>query len=85
MTDFVKDSIEYKVLQIWQEVLNTSNVNINSNFFELGGHSLLIFQLTSSINEEFNSDIPPSHLIQYPTPREMSNELRKKSKEKVHL
>ena len=55
---------ERAVAQIWQEVLQVSDVSPASNFFELGGDSLRAFQIISRVRDHFGVDLPLSSLFE---------------------
>jgi acetyltransferase-like isoleucine patch superfamily enzyme/acyl carrier protein len=55
------------VCRIWSEVLGVKEISIDDNFFELGGHSLMVLRATSTLNEVFQSDLPPVALFEHPT------------------
>jgi acyl carrier protein len=61
------NEIEQRLLEIWQEVLGTTNITIYSNFFAIGGHSLLATQLVSRLRESFNVEIVMQQLFAVPT------------------
>jgi len=48
---------EFKIAQIWSQVLGVEEIGIYDNFFELGGHSLLATQVISKIRTEFNNEL----------------------------
>ncbi|UNY98318.1 amino acid adenylation domain-containing protein [Zhouia spongiae] len=49
---------EYRVAQIWHQVLGVEEIGLHDNFFELGGHSLHVMQVISKIRTEFNNELP---------------------------
>lgn len=50
--------IEEVMVEIWEEVLNTSPIGIHDNFIELGGNSLLAIRIIARINEAIELEIP---------------------------
>jgi amino acid adenylation domain-containing protein len=55
-----RSEIEYRLTEIWQEVLGVSRVGPNDDFFELGGHSLLAIRMLSRLRGELEVDLPLS-------------------------
>ena len=70
------EEIEFKLTQIWSEVLNIPQVGIKDNFFELGGHSLLAVSLFSQIEKYLNISLPVSILFTAPTIEQLANIIR---------
>lgn len=65
-TDAAPDSvnyIEYRLLQIWKQVLHAPNVRRDSSFFELGGDSLRALELLQRIEQEFGKRLPINSLL----------------------
>ncbi|MEM9822436.1 MAG: phosphopantetheine-binding protein, partial [Bacteroidota bacterium] len=62
-----RNSLETKLAEIWQNLLNVEKVGIQDNFFELGGHSLLATRLASHIRQELAIDISANTLFRYNT------------------
>jgi acyl carrier protein len=58
---------ERQVANIWQKVLNLSQIGIHDNFFELGGHSLLASQVISRLRDICSIDLSLQSLLEYPT------------------
>ena len=54
---------ENKIIDIWKEVLNINNINVESNFFEIGGHSVSVLKAASRLKETFKIDIPIKDLF----------------------
>ena len=44
-----RNALEYQLVLVWEELLNTKPIGINDNFFHLGGHSLLLATLNQRI------------------------------------
>lgn len=53
--------------RLWEDVLGVPRVGPHEDFFELGGHSLKAATLVSRIQDEYQIDIPPGTLLDYPT------------------
>lgn len=58
---------EATLSDIWKELLQLNNLNIQDNFFELGGHSLLATQMTSRVRDVFGVELPLKSLFEAPT------------------
>jgi thioesterase domain-containing protein/acyl carrier protein len=71
-----RDSYEFRLAQIWQNILNVHPIGMADNFFELGGHSLLAVQLMSRIQKQFGKTLPLSTLLQSPTIERLAVVLR---------
>ncbi|AXG48486.1 non-ribosomal peptide synthase [Photorhabdus laumondii subsp. laumondii] len=67
--DFVEPIGETETLlaEIWQEVLNISQVSRNDNFFAIGGHSLLAIKLISEINSVFVIELSVMQVFHTPS------------------
>ncbi|MGA2413950.1 MAG: amino acid adenylation domain-containing protein [Candidatus Sulfotelmatobacter sp.] len=70
------DSIEARLLPIWQEVLGTASFDVTQNFFQLGGHSLLAAKLLYRIEREFKQPLTLAFIFQAPTIELMADWLR---------
>lgn len=75
-----RDFIEYKLVKIWQEVLELKSVSVLDNFFEIGGHSLIAVRLMSRITTEFDQHLPLATIFQHPTIAELAESLSKSSR-----
>ncbi|WP_342551278.1 amino acid adenylation domain-containing protein [Paenibacillus sp. FSL R7-0652] len=64
---------ELQIMQMWQEVLESSELSIYDNFFEKGGHSLRATSLAVKIRHAFGLDFNIQHVFQYQTIAEMSS------------
>jgi amino acid adenylation domain-containing protein len=64
-----KNEQETAMVEIWKQALQTRRVGINDNFFDLGGNSLKIIEVRSTIQQEFNVDIPVVKMFRFPTVR----------------
>jgi amino acid adenylation domain-containing protein len=68
-TNFIppRNSLEWQLASIWEEVLNVRPVGVQDNFFEIGGHSLLALQLMAQIQQQIGKKLPLATLLQHPT------------------
>ncbi|UNY98311.1 amino acid adenylation domain-containing protein [Zhouia spongiae] len=57
---------EYRVAQIWHQVLGVEEIGLHDNFFELGGHSLIATQMISQIRNELNIKLSLNTLFKNP-------------------
>jgi amino acid adenylation domain-containing protein len=71
-----RDSVERKLVAIWEEILNLSPIGIKTSFIDLGGHSLLAVRLFMRIMHVFGKDLPISTLFNSPTVEKLAEELR---------
>lgn len=62
-----RNEVERQIAQIWQEVLEVSQMGIYENFFALGGNSLLATQVISRLRQAFGIDIHLTILFQSST------------------
>ncbi|MBD2603275.1 amino acid adenylation domain-containing protein [Scytonema hofmannii FACHB-248] len=50
--------LEYKLVGIWEEILQISSIGVTENFFDLGGHSLLAIRLIAAIEQRLGCNLP---------------------------
>ncbi|GHO70194.1 hypothetical protein KSC_090860 [Ktedonobacter sp. SOSP1-52] len=62
-----RSKLEQQLVEIWRQVLNTSQVGVLDNFFEMGGHSLLATQVIARLQRILQVNIPVRSLFEYPT------------------
>src|SRR5260370_16579317 len=62
-----RESIESRLVKLWEAVLDKRAVGIEDDFFELGGTSLLATRVFAQIEEDFKLRIPLVTLVQAPT------------------
>jgi thioesterase domain-containing protein/acyl carrier protein len=67
-----RDSIESRLVKLWEAVLDKRPVGIEDDFFELGGTSLLAARLFAQIEEDFKLRIPLVTLVQAPTIKKLA-------------
>lgn len=71
-----RDTLELKLVHIWQDILGIQPIGINDNFFNLGGHSLVAVRLMAQVHEKFAQNMPLTTLFQAPTIEQMAIALR---------
>ena len=74
-----RDSIEQKLLRIWQAVLKRDNLGIHDDFFAMGGHSVLAVSLIAEIEREFGIRLPIAILMRSQTISLLAPHLREAS------
>ncbi|RAM50565.1 MAG: non-ribosomal peptide synthetase [Hapalosiphonaceae cyanobacterium JJU2] len=67
-----RNQTESILANIWQQVLQVSQIGVNDNFFDLGGHSLQAMNLIALIYQELEIEIPLSMIYDKPTVAELS-------------
>jgi amino acid adenylation domain-containing protein len=71
-----RDTLEFRLVQIWEKLLRVSPIGVRDSFFELGGHSLLAVQLMGQIQQTFGQRLPLSALFHSPTVEQQARLLR---------
>jgi glutamate racemase len=56
------------IIQIFRRVLETQDVEANSDFFELGGDSLLATRVLSAIARDYGTELSYEDFAENPTP-----------------
>jgi amino acid adenylation domain-containing protein len=62
-----RNSLEWNLTKIWEEVLGIRNIGIRDNFFDLGGDSLKIAKVIAEIKKIVGKELPLSAILQAPT------------------
>lgn len=65
--DNLRNSLQEKIITIWQRLFGIEEVGLKDNFFEIGGDSLKAISVISIINKELKVDIPLSEFFNNPT------------------
>ena len=76
--DFVgpRDELEYKLVKIWEKILDRVNIGVRDNFFQWGGNSIRAMRLSVAIEQVFNTSLQPTIFFQTPTIEDLANLLR---------
>jgi len=54
---------EKYLAQVWQQILNIEQVNLDDNFFDIGGHSLLVMQVINQVEEDTGIRLSPPEFL----------------------
>jgi amino acid adenylation domain-containing protein len=76
MGDVPRDSVELKLLEIWEQLLDARPLGIRANFFDVGGYSLLAIRLFDRINRIFDRSLPISSIFGSPTIEQLATLVR---------
>lgn len=67
-----KNTIEKRLVEIWEEIIGIDKISINDNFFEIGGHSLKAATLISKVKKKFNVKMPLREVFNTPTIKQLA-------------
>ncbi len=62
-----QDVLEFKLVQLWEELLNIRPIGIHDDFFALGGNSWLAVRLFAQLEQLTGQYLPLTTLLQMPT------------------
>jgi aspartate racemase len=71
-----RDTLEFQLKQLWENVLGVRPIGVADNFFDLGGHSLLAVRLFGQMEKLIGRPLPLATLFQAPTIEQIANFLR---------
>lgn len=66
-------TVEYQLIEIWEQLLGVKPIGVEDDFFELGGHSLLAVQLMNEIERVFGRRLPITALLADATVEGLAN------------
>ncbi|MHB9940925.1 hypothetical protein CF065_04670 [Clostridium sporogenes] len=69
------NEIEFKLAEIWKEVLEVNDISINDDFFELGGNSLHIQRIKNRIKKVFGVEVSIKSLFSSHTIKDVAENL----------
>jgi thioesterase domain-containing protein/acyl carrier protein len=73
-----QDLLEYKLIQIWEEILGVKPIGIHDNFFDLGGDSWMATQLVVELDKLTGQYLPLTTLLQMGTISDLARGIRNK-------
>mgnify|MGYP003682980473 CR=1 FL=1 len=56
---------EFRLITIWQEMLNHNNVSIHADFVTLGGQSIIATRMVARLQDEFSKDLTVRDLFKH--------------------
>jgi acyl carrier protein len=71
-----RDTLELRLVNLWEDVLDVSPIGVTDNFFELGGQSFLAALMMAQVQKQFGQNFPPSVFFQEPTIERLAKFLR---------
>ncbi|WP_436521078.1 non-ribosomal peptide synthetase [Actinoplanes sp. HUAS TT8] len=74
-----RDSLELRILQIWQETLGSDTFGVTDDFFDVGGHSLAALQLLAAVSRTVGARLPISILFEDGTVAGLARAVRAQS------
>jgi amino acid adenylation domain-containing protein len=67
-----RNSVEMKLVQIWEKLLGVHPISVQSSFFDLGGHSLLVIHLLLEIELAFGKSLTVESIFQSDTVEQLA-------------
>lgn len=67
-----RSETEQRLVSIWQEVLQRSNIGVQDNLFDVGGNSLLATRIVSRVKKQFEVPLSVRELFVAPTIAELA-------------
>src|SRR5215469_14476691 len=71
-----RNSVERKLVAIWEDVLGFRPIGIRTSFFDFGGNSLIAVRLFAKMQPVLGRELPISTLFRAPTIEKLAKELR---------
>lgn len=75
-----RNSTEYRVLKLFEQVLQRNNIGIEDKFFSLGGNSLMVIDLVTKIQAVFQKEISLQDVLRQSTVEGIAALLTQESK-----
>lgn len=68
-----RNNTEFKLVNMYKDILNIDNVSIEDSFFDIGGDSLSAINLSAQIQSELNAQLFVKDIMENPTVRQLSD------------
>ena len=75
-----RNDLERQLVDIWEELLESSPISVTDNFFELGGHSILAVRLMFRIQRLIGHQVPLAILFDGPTVESLAKALQQQER-----
>lgn len=59
-----RNRVEETIVEVWQKILNITEISIKDNFIDLGGHSLQLIQVVMEIEQKLMVHIPLQNVME---------------------
>jgi amino acid adenylation domain-containing protein/thioester reductase-like protein len=69
------NTVEQKLIEIWQKNLNLNEIGVTDNYFTLGGDSLSMVLMLIDINKAFETNLSFTDLFEAPTIRSVAKQI----------
>lgn len=77
------DELERRLVEVWEQTLDTRPIGIRDNFFDRGGHSLLAVRLVAEIEKALGDSLPLEALFRFSTVEQMASVIRERRRASV--
>ncbi|TCN17538.1 non-ribosomal peptide synthetase [Mesobacillus foraminis] len=74
----VADPVEFRLLELWEEILEVPGIGVHENFFELGGQSLKGMLLVSRLQLEMKVKLSLNDLFLHPILKDLADCVRRR-------
>ena len=74
--EVMRDEIERKLAEWWQELLGADSLTPQSNFFDMGGQSLTAVRLFAKIKQTYGLQLNPASVFEIPTIEKLAERIR---------
>ncbi|WEA01632.1 non-ribosomal peptide synthetase [Mucilaginibacter sp. SJ] len=69
------NDLEEKILNLWEDILQSKNIGVEKNFIQVGGNSLKGAELIMKLHHSFQVDLPIEKLYEFQTVRKLASEI----------
>lgn len=66
---------DLEMAQLWAEIIDVDQVEVDDHFFEIGGNSLLAIEVVRELKERAGVALPLGEFLRDPRPRAVSEAL----------